>query len=476
MILNQNKEILIIFLFLSLFSIYQEISLLTNDNIIEDGNEKLLFAWEHFRHGARDPYAKVDKKTWIDFIGVQWKSEGELNSIGLRAHYLLGFATKKRYEKFLSKNFDTNEIFIISSDSNRTIVSAMANLQGIYKNNTTPNLTINQIENAKIFGLNKTYKEKIDKKIDEMKKSYIQDGISIMPIHLFSKIGLQFKLNDKEYCPGSTQFRNEALQQEEVKKRIKNFQRIFNDTYGKYIFQFMNVSTPNYLFVNNNLHYICDTYIADYISGRDMPHIKKTGIDMDKFYDHCLNHTILTTYDAYYGIPPTKLSYLTVSPIFRTIFNYMDRRIKLNEEHTPDKIEPSSPKFVIYSGHDSTIAGMDIFLKTEFNIDYDIPEYTTSQLFELWQNKSGYFVKYLYNQKEKAVYELNDFKEKINKKILSENEVNEICKPKTKNFLINVKAKKKEIFYQRIFFIMIGFVFISIALLISVCILKRNNL
>ena len=119
---------------------------------------------------------------------------------------------------------------------------------------------------------------------------------------------------------------------------------------------------------------------------------------------------------------------------------------------------------------------MDIFLKTEFNIDYDIPEYTTSQLFELWQNKSGYFVKYLYNQKEKAVYELNDFKEKINKKILSENEVNEICKPKTKNFLINVKAKKKEIFYQRIFFIMIGFVFISIALLISVCILKRNNL
>ena len=238
----------------------------------------------------------------------------------------------------------------------------------------------------------------------------------------------------------------------------------------------MNVSTPNYLFVNNNLHYICDTYIADYISGRDMPHIKKTGIDMDKFYDHCLNHTILTTYDAYYGIPPTKLSYLTVSPIFRTIFNYMDRRIKLNEEHTPDKIEPSSPKFVIYSGHDSTIAGMDIFLKTEFNIDYDIPEYTTSQLFELWQNKSGYFVKYLYNQKEKAVYELNDFKEKINKKILSENEVNDICKPKTKNFLINVRAKKKEIFYQRIFFIMIGFVFISIALLISVCILKRNNL
>ena len=159
MILNQNKEILIIFLFLSLFSIYQEISLITNDNIIEDNNEKLLFAWEHFRHGARDPYAngardpyaKVDKKTWIDFIGVQWKSEGELNSIGLRSQYLLGIATKKRYDNFLSKNFDINEIFIVSTDSNRTIVSAMANLQGIYKNYSTPNLTINQIDKAKIY-------------------------------------------------------------------------------------------------------------------------------------------------------------------------------------------------------------------------------------------------------------------------------------------------------------------------------------
>ena len=473
MILNHKNQIVIIFLFLSFF---QEISLLTNDNIIEDDNKKLLFVWEHFRHGARDPYTKVNKKTWIDFIGVQWKSEGELNAIGLRAHYLLGIATKKRYENFLSKNFDTNEIFIISTDVNRTIVSAMANLQGVYKNNTTPNLTINQIENAKISGLNQTYKEKIDEKIEEMKKSYIQDGISIMPIHLFSKVGLQFKLNDPKICPGATELRKEARQQEEVKKRLKEFQQLSNDTYGQYIFQFMNVSTdnPNYLFEDDNIYYICDTYIADYIAGIDMPHINKTGIDMDKFYDHCLNNSMLSSYDILYGYPPTKLSYLTVSPIFRTIFNFMDRRIKLNEEHTPDKIDPSSPKFVIYSGHDSTIAGMDVFLKAVFNIDYEIPEYTTSQLFELWQNKSGYFIKYLYNQKEKVVYELNDFKNRINQKLLSQNEINEICKDKS--FQFNAKTAIKNKFYETIFFIIDGLVVVLVALLISLCILKRNRM
>ena len=69
------------------------------------------------------------------------------------------------------------------------------------------------------------------------------------------------------------------------------------------------------------------------------------------------------------------------------------------------------------------MAGIDVFLKAEFNIEYDNPEYTNSQLLELWHNKSGFFVKYLYNQKEKAVYELNNFKEKVNQKLLPESEI-----------------------------------------------------
>ena len=69
----------------------------------------------------------------IYFIGVQWKNQGELSPLGIRSHYLLGISTKYKYKNFLSKSFDTNEIFIISTDVNRTILSAMANLQGIIK-------------------------------------------------------------------------------------------------------------------------------------------------------------------------------------------------------------------------------------------------------------------------------------------------------------------------------------------------------
>ena len=156
-----------------------------------------------------------------------------------------------------------------------------------------------------------------------------------MPIHLFSRVGLQFKLNDDDFCPGIVKFKNESKNQEQVKIIVNEFRKNTNDTFGKYIFQFMNVSseiTPDYLYINNNLYYICDSFIADYFSGRDMPHINKTGMDMEKFYYHCLNYSIIDSYYINYGLPPTKLSYLTVSPIFRTIFNYMDRRIKLFNE------------------------------------------------------------------------------------------------------------------------------------------------
>ena len=480
MIINESKYILFINILLSfLLSIETKRNLINDniDNISTNENKKLLFVWEHFRHGARVPDAKVNKKTWIDFIGVQWKSEGELNEIGLRAHYLLGIATKNRYKEFLSKSFDTNEMFIISSDKNRTIVSAMANLQGIYKNYTTHNLTENQIKRSNNIKFNQTYKDKIEKKIEEMKKSYVEKGISIMPIHLFSRVGLQFRLNEKDYCPGITKYKEEAKNQPEVKKYIYGIQKYTNETYGKYIFQFMNVSLDkqsNYLFENDNLYFICDTYIADYVSGREMPHIYKTNIDMDQFYYHCLNNSIIDLYYGEYGLPPTKGVDLIVSPIFRTIFNYMDRRIALDKEKTPDKLDPSSPRFVIYSGHDSTIAAIDVFLKKELNISYDNPEYTTSQLIELWRNETGYFVTYLYNQEEKAVFNLNYFKEKINKAIFSENEVYRMCG--IENDIKNINIIKRQNLYETTFIISIGMVIISLSLLISVSILKRKNM
>ena len=147
--------------------------------------EKLRWAFELFRHGARTPYDGMSYN-FYDCFSRKWDGLKELTGVGLRQHFLVGYRNRLKYmeENNLIKDvYDPREVYLISTDTNRTIMSAMSNLQGIYRNYTTPNLTINQIDNAKIKGLNGTYEQKINKKIEELKKSYIEDGISIMPIH-----------------------------------------------------------------------------------------------------------------------------------------------------------------------------------------------------------------------------------------------------------------------------------------------------
>ena len=153
--------------------------------------------------------------------------------------------------------------------------------------------------------------------------------------------------------------------------------------------------------------------------------------------------------------------------MFRSIFNYMERRIYLNEHNNYNSINSSSPKYVIYSGHDSTVGAVDVFLNAEFNITYENPEYTTSQYFELWEIGNEYYIKYLVNQKEKAKFKYDDFKKMIKDKTFIQDEVEEIC-------FGNKKIEKENIF-KTIFFIILSMAIVAFLLLISLLILEKKR-
>ena len=114
----------------------------------KNDEEKLLFVWEHFRHGARGPYRSFDEINWKDIFNEKWDGDGELSPLGMRMHYLLGVSTKNKYSDFLSKEYDPNELLIRSTDVNRTILSAFSTLQGLYNSSTVMNLTDKQIKNS----------------------------------------------------------------------------------------------------------------------------------------------------------------------------------------------------------------------------------------------------------------------------------------------------------------------------------------
>ena len=391
--------------------------------------EKLLFVWEHFRHGARASYRSF--KNWTDVLKEKWDGEGELTPMGMRMLYLLGVSTKKKYQNFLSENFDPNEILIKSTDVNRTIISAYSFLQGLYDNKTSQNLTQKQIELSNIP--NSNYSKLIKDKKEEIGPQYDQGGRGFYPVYIFpTNFDHLFQIFRANECPGIKKNIDELSKSETIKKMIRETCDHINKTYGEYIFKFMNksgVKEPDYLYDYSTLFDIADTFIADYFNGRKLKHIIDTGIDLEKFYVECLNLSFIQSYYKNFGYPVTKLLYFGVSPVFRTLFNYMEMRIELDKKGESEKKISISPKFVVTAGHDTTLAANDLFLKKEFNVPFERAEYSHSQFYELWKNEADgkYLIKYLVNHKLRATFDYQDFKAKVLPTLYPQENINKIC-------------------------------------------------
>uniref|UniRef100_A0A8C0H8C7 acid phosphatase n=1 Tax=Chelonoidis abingdonii TaxID=106734 RepID=A0A8C0H8C7_CHEAB len=90
-----------------------------------------LFKTEYvFRHGDRTPVENFP-------TGLHEESEwpqgfGQLTKIGMQQQYELGQYTRKRYSNFLNATYNRHEIFIQSTDYDRTIMSTQVYLAGLF--------------------------------------------------------------------------------------------------------------------------------------------------------------------------------------------------------------------------------------------------------------------------------------------------------------------------------------------------------
>ena len=99
-------------------------------------HSKLLFLFEHCRHGARS-MSHLDKND-KDFIGELWNGKAELSYVGMRQHYLLGVNNKYKYSELLNfSEYNPNDIIVYATNSNRTIMSAQSQLIGMYGSNSS---------------------------------------------------------------------------------------------------------------------------------------------------------------------------------------------------------------------------------------------------------------------------------------------------------------------------------------------------
>ena len=451
--------------YISLFFLF--IILLNKSLLKEESNENLLFVWMHFRHGARGSYKSFDYKNWKDILNEKWIGAGELTPIGMRMHYLLGVAIRKKYKNFLSLNYNPNEIYIISTNVNRTLVSAYSNLEGIFYKSTKDKNINEKIINKELI-INYNYSKQLNNKIKSLKNNSMEKDINVFPVHIYNEKDLKFQLYRTEVCPGISPYLKKIRKSKGLQNIYNNILKITNENFGKYILQFMNKSMDESNYLNNfeNIKIICDSFIADYVDGRNMEKIRNSGINLEQFYDHCLNISLITSYYNYYGEPLEKTVEFGVSPTFQEIFDYMDKRILLDKNGTPDKIINSSPKFVIVSSHDVSLAGFDLFLESKFSIPFKRADYANNQIFELWKNhKNGkYFIRYLINLETVGTFDFFDFKSKVSSELYSKEEIRKICFPDEIPQVINIK--KNHFIY--LFVILIFIIFFLLLYLIKI--------
>ena len=82
------------------------------------------------RHGAINPLGEVSYYSPPNIPKTGYY--GDLNSLGMRQHYLLGKFQREKYGDFVSTNYNESEVEIRSTDMNRTVISLNSLLLGLY--------------------------------------------------------------------------------------------------------------------------------------------------------------------------------------------------------------------------------------------------------------------------------------------------------------------------------------------------------
>uniref|UniRef100_A0A8D2Q7C6 Lysosomal acid phosphatase n=1 Tax=Varanus komodoensis TaxID=61221 RepID=A0A8D2Q7C6_VARKO len=93
-------------------------------------NRTLRFVTLLYRHGDRSPVKAYPQDPHQESAWPQ--GFGQLSQKGMQQQWELGQVLRRRYNGFLNASYNRQEIFIRSTDFDRTLMSAEANLAGLY--------------------------------------------------------------------------------------------------------------------------------------------------------------------------------------------------------------------------------------------------------------------------------------------------------------------------------------------------------
>ncbi|XP_059246910.1 prostatic acid phosphatase isoform X1 [Mustela nigripes] len=310
--------------------------------------KELKFVTLVFRHGDRSPIETfpndpIKESSWPQGFG-------QLTQLGMEQHYELGQYIRKRYRKFLNESYKPEQVYIQSTDIDRTLMSAMVNLAGLFPP-----------EGVSIWNPSLPWQP--------------------IPVHTVSLSEDRLLYLPFRDCPRFKELKEETLKSTEFQKRLhpyKNFIETLPTFTGYHTEDLFGMWTKVY-----------DPLFCESIHNFTLPSwaTEDTMFKLKKLSEL----SILSIY----GIHKQKeKSRLQGGVLVSEILTNMN-----------SATQPSNHrKLVMYSAHDTTVSGLQMALDVYNGI---LPPYASCHIMELYLEKGEYFVEMYYrNETQHEPYPL----------------------------------------------------------------------
>nr|XP_034985516.1 prostatic acid phosphatase-like isoform X2 [Zootoca vivipara] len=295
---------------------------------------ELHFVLLIYRHGDRSPIEVYPNSLHNESAWSQ--GFGQLTKIGMQQHYELGQYIKKRYSNFLSAEYKREEILIQSTETDRTIMSAQANLAGMYPP------TGDQIWNPKILW-------------------------QPIPVHVVPKESnpkLRYPIFN---CPRYKELLRETMESSEFKAKIHPY-KDFMETIGLY--SGYDPQVLMYL-ANFKMWHVQDTLFCESVHNLTLP------VWATKEVRAKLAELTVLSLSSFFGIyKREEKARLQGGLLVKNILEKLSRAAKGSEKR----------KMLVYSAHDTTLGALQMALNI---YNEKLPPYAACQFFELYQEDNG---------------------------------------------------------------------------------------
>ena len=290
-------------------------------------DNNLYFVLSTFRHGARHTFSN------LDYFGNEVPAKGALTAYGAQQHLEIGKKYRERYSNFLNMSFNPKQMYIRSSDVERTVVSTLKELEGLF---------------GKVIGRNYLH--------------IIKNGLSFWNLYYLNNTDSQQLDEYFNYCS-------------KKKRRLGNMSEIFpllQECYG------IKKAPDDFT--------LCDSVFTAYYeykySNKTDNRIGKCGSDKaDKLHDFCVR-----TYDTYRGWDE-KAAYMFYK-FYENVFRYMVNAIEGKSELKMVMIgghDITVDKFMNF------LDGLNIIKRTHY------PHYACNIVIELRKYNDDFYLEFYYN-------------------------------------------------------------------------------